>query len=423
MRICLSVVTLSLLLQCVAFSDSNSSWNDQQWRAFCKENRLRPEGWQSAKPAKGFPIGIWFDGRVHGINVPEGSVNVPAGEAAARTYYREHFTRIKNRGIPIIVIPNTPPEYRPWLLDEAQKVGVRIVLEIVEFVDLMHDSSCAADDWDKMLSVVRDVHKQIGGYRSLLYYQLIDEPVAALSAKLQALTRILGGVDPRRAAFSCLCGIGDKEQLIKEWNPSMVVYDCYPLRKDSPVGDFGGFCPSVDTAFRFADGRPLWMVVQTCAHTEGGLRIPTPAEIRAMTYLSLAHGAKGLFFFLYNSNTQTERLIGLDVLPEHFAEVADLTAKMKSLSRQLPNLTRIGLIQSKPTTLDVQEFRDVSGRGFLFVVNTDVQQVFNGNMTIEVTSSEWGRLEDCLTRERYEMAEKGFRLTLLPGEGKLLRCR
>lgn len=423
MRVWYLVSVVFVLVQCVAYSDSNPSWNEQEWKQFCKDNRLHPDGWQNRQPSRVFPIGIWFDGRVHGINVPEGSTNVPAGETAARDYYREHFTNIKNRGISLIVIPNTPPDYRPWLLDEANKAGVKIVLEIVEFVDLMHDNSCAADDWDRMLTVVRDVYRQIGRYRSLEYYQLIDEPVAQLSEKLQSLTRILGGVDPRRAAFSCLCGIGDKQELIKQWDPAMVVYDCYPLVDSSAIGAFGGFCPSVDAAHRFADGRPLWMVVQTCAHGGGGLRIPTIEEIRAMTYLSLGHGAKGLFFFLYNSNTQTERLIGLDQLPEHYSEVSDLVVKLKKLGPQLIGLHRIGAVANVPEPLDVQEFRDRSGRGYVIIVNKNVKEAFNGAFALQLPSSEWRRLEDCLTRERYQIGEEGLRLTLLPGEGKVLRCR
>ena len=49
---------------------------------------------QASKPAltkKTFPIGIWYDGRVEGINCEKGFVNVPFGLDKARAYYEKTF--------------------------------------------------------------------------------------------------------------------------------------------------------------------------------------------------------------------------------------------------------------------------------------------------------------------------------------------
>ena len=47
------------------------------------------------------------------------------------------------------------------------------------------------------------------------------------------------------------------------------------------------------------DGIPLWCVVQV--HNHSNLRNPTPEEIRAQVNLALAHGARGIYYYLYHS--------------------------------------------------------------------------------------------------------------------------
>lgn len=391
------------------------------WAAFCERRNLDPEGLEATRriPPVTFPVGIWFDGRVEGVNVPEGSVNVPAGNRLARDYYRRTFRDIKRHNLDLIVIPNTPPDYRTRLLDEAERVGVNVVLEIVEFVDAVRDPAFDLEDWAKTYDLVRRVHGRVGSSPALLAYQLVDEPGPEAAKRLRALTRVLGAVDPTRPAFSCLCAIDDKEGLIREWDPAMVVYDRYPLGDRTPEGAFGSFASGVDTAHRFAGERPLWMVVQACAHAVGGLRAPTPNEIRAMTWLSLAHGARGIFFFLYNSNTQSEHLIGLDQLPDQFAEVSSLAVVLKRLAPVLLTLRRVGPVQGLPSAWDAAVFRDAEGRYHAMVVNTDVNNSVSGALVVELPDP--AVVQDCLTGESFTVEAGAVRLDLPPGAGKLLR--
>jgi len=384
-------------------------------------------GLQGASPAEieqkvrdMFPVGIWFDGRVEGISVPEGCVNVPAGEAEAREYYRRTFRHIKEHNIGIIVIPNTPPEYRPWLLDEAEGTGVEVVLEIVEFVQAISDESIDSDAWGDILGIVRRVHEQIGASDALLFYQLIDEPPAQLAPKLRVFRQVLEAVDPERTGFSCLCSIHDKGSLIEEWDPAMLAYDCYPLHRSSAAGDFGPFAANVDTAYRMADGRPLWMVVQACGHGLPGLRIPTPEEIRAMTYLSVAHGARGVFFFLYTSNTQNEHLIGLDELPLQFVEVSRLALQLRAMGPTLLGLERVGPAPQANGELDVQMFRGRDGGEYAVVVNTNVREAFRGTVELEISAGL--TLVDAVTGERFAGGAGGLVLELAPGQGRLLKA-
>lgn len=139
--------------------------------SFSKENTMKTI----------FPIGIWFDGRVEGINCPPGYINVPYGLESARKYYDRSFRDIKQLGIDIVVIPNTPPEYRETLLETADKTGVKIVLELVEFASDSFGNKFYLRN-DKMIMDEKVIEKKVmeiitplKKHQSLMCYQLIDE--------------------------------------------------------------------------------------------------------------------------------------------------------------------------------------------------------------------------------------------------------
>lgn len=84
-----------------------------------------------------------------------------------------------------------------------------------------------------------------------------------------------------------------------------LILDRYPIPW-LPLADF----PKHLRLARFAAGprRPLFAAIQAfdwghfpeLVRSESGFRPPTPAEIRAMTYLTLAEGARGLFFYCFD---------------------------------------------------------------------------------------------------------------------------
>jgi len=387
-----------------------------------------------------FPIGVWFDGRVEGINCPEGYHNVPAGQDKASAYYEENFTDIKAHGIDIVVIPNTPPEYRETLLSTADRVGVRIVLELVELAtpefgdrhSVRHPDMI--QDEREMLAYCRALVAPLKAHPSLFCYQVLDEPPASLFDNFSLVSRALAEADPDHPSFSCLC-FEQELPRTAALGTQMIVFDRYPLRKPSNPGDydFRQFTPLLDNLDRHAGERPYWMVLQACAmDRDQGLRYPSPAEVRVMTWLSLAHNAKGVFYFLHNSYTQQEKLQGLvdlDLRPHPiYAEVADLNAVLRQLA---PTLLAIQPAANRVTPaegFDVGTFTDGQGKTFVFVVNLDVleSQVFSGRLS-GVSATAALQVRNVLTGEAVPVhtQEGGWILTLRlrPGEGCLLALK
>ena len=205
---------------------------------------------------------------------------------------------------------------------------------------------------------------------------------------------------------------------------------------------------------------PLWAVVQV--HNHSNLRNPTPEEIRAQVNLALAHGATGIYYYLYHSyivhnDDGTERRVN-GLMNRNWRRtprldaVEALNAKMDSLDSTLLALTSdhvfpgnrpadfvVRLSETADFFLGTFTHRD-DGSRYLMVVNErtrparvtpdDTRSV---TVTLNATSlagadfREFGfRLhdvyEDSLAEDRSSNANRpAFSMTLPPGGGALYR--
>jgi len=383
-----------------------------------------------------FPIGVWYDGRVEGINVPDGCTNVPAGLDNAEQYYKKTFKDIRRRGLEVVVIPNTPPDYRDTLLNAADRTGVRIVLELAEIAWPEFGDTLALrhlemlDDEVELGEALRGLLAPIKRHRSLLAYQLVDEPPPDLFGRWHLVNRILGAIDPEHPSFSALCR-EDALPRVGELATHMIVFDRYPLAKHMQPGDydFRQFIALLDKlqAAAAENGVPFWMVIQAF-EAPAGARYPTPEELRLMTYLSVAHNAKGLFYFLYNSKTQTERLQGLvdtslEPLPV-YDTVEALARELVKLRGRLLKLTPIdNTTEVEHDMADVQMFADPAGMKYLFLSNLNVVEGIHFSAGLRDVAAE---VENVVTGETVPLDPSGeprFAVDLGPGQTWLLRLK
>ena len=380
-----------------------------------------------------FPVGIWYDGRVEGINCGEGFVDVPFGLKNARAYYEKTFKDIKAHGIDIVVIPNTPPQYRQTLLSVADEVGVKIVLEIVEFArvefggELSVHSPYMIQDKELLSKRLKDLIEPLRSHESLLCYQIIDEPPVKLADNFQKVAQVLAELDPAHPAFSCLCR--EKElSRTSRMGTQMIIFDRYPIAEKSKPGDYDFKSWIVLLEQLRGHSRdndiPYWMVVQTFGYP-GRVRMPTEAELRAMTYLSLSRNCKGIFFFLYNSMTQGERLQGLVDTELKSRPLWVSTAKLGEELKQLgPMILEIqpaaAFASSDAEKIDVQCFADGKGGKYIIVTNLNVLEAVNVQLKVKAKSKE---LRNILTGEASAIEQQGGSATvkLAAGNGAVLR--
>jgi len=79
----------------------------------------------------------------------------------------------------------------------------------------------------------------------------------------------------------------------------------YPIRHLEPQqNDLRLVGTMVDAARQAAESRPVWAIIQAFWTAPIWPRNPTPAELRAMIFIALNHGADGVIYFSYKSGNR-----------------------------------------------------------------------------------------------------------------------
>ncbi len=362
----------------------------------------------NAKPF--FPIGVWFEGDPNWA----GSPSDPAG---ARAYYDRSFADIAAHGFNTVVVPNCPEELWETLLQSAKDNGIKVVLEIVPIRELIMNTAST----DAQFSAeAKRVYQKIGKYSSLLRYQTRDEPWTELVPNWVKAQRALHAVDPTRPAFSCFCNPGPLESLLQITTLGEAVFDIYPLGPNAPSQTLGNFVATLDSYTQVASGVTRWPVLQSF-YKAGSWRYPTPEELRAMTYLSLASGAKGMFYFIYQSLPQhPENLGGLvdangDPLPL-YATATALAKELKSVSGLMLSLKPATCTPKVTGDAKVSAFTGKSDRQVLIVASTRPDAAMTAVLGLDC-DGDW---TDAISGETFTTIGKSLTIPLAPGAGRVL---
>jgi hypothetical protein len=236
--------------------------------------------------------------------------------------------------------------------------------------------------------------------------QLLDEPPGDAFDRYGHIAEMTRKFNPRTEPFCCLTGNSDGGKFLAAAKSDVVAFDAYPLGPDLKVGDAApllGFANIAQQFVKWATEHKAdsWAVVQ-CHAITGGLRFPTPAELRAMTWSSLATGNKGVFFFLYQSEAVGQAMMD-GLVDKQFKsrplwdEVAKLTGEIGPLTEILSQLHDPKELKLDDPMLFARTLTDAKGNAYVIVVNLDATKPHQFKQ---------GDLEP---------------LELQPGDGKLMR--
>ena len=357
-------------------------------------------------PEPFFPIGLWFEGAP--------SINGgPADPAGAKAYYDRCFADMAQHGFNCVAVPNSPMALWEPMLKSAGEHGIKVVLEIGSLAGLVSrpDPITEAEAYAAAKPVVELLSK----YPALLRYQMRDEPTGDMVPNWVLLQRVMAALDPKHPVFSCFCGTDALATLAKTAPLSEAVFDIYPHNPGTPPQSLGGFLPTLD-AFKQASGaNPMWAVLGDFA-CGASWRYPSPEELRAVTYLSLAAGAKGAFYFIYQFMPgYLDGLVKPDGTPTPMWEsTAALAREMKTLTPVLMGL------KADATPAEVQgearagRFRDAEGKPVLIVAST------KPGAAQTVTLKAEGKWKDALTGEGIEAKDGETVVGLVAGGGRVL---
>jgi len=247
-----------------------------------------------------------------------------------------------------------------------------------------------------------------------------DEPGPALVSNWLLVQRILAAVDPTRPAFSCFNSRDSLVEVVDSTKLSEAVFDIYPIGAGARAQSLGGFVAALDAFTDAAERNILWPVLQAFAKPSAW-RYPTPEELRAMTYLSLAAGARGVFYFLYqtmpNHPEKLEGLIDPQGAPTPMYDAASTLAKdIRQLSPLLMSLKPAASRSAPQGDLRVGNFIDAAGRPVLIVASTRPDAPVTARFKVD-SDSAW---RDEVTGESLTPRDSVLEVSLVPGGGRVL---
>lgn len=393
------VYTLSL----IAESDSGSFRRDVPIAI----NRRHPWAPRRGQLDRFFPTGVWYFWESNATYINQQMDD----ERAVRAYYEQTLQQLADHNVNLVVANWTPPQHRKMMLDIADRLGIRVIVHLSEINSAITGT---AHDRARMFDVAREAVEQVGRHPAAVGYYIIDEPsnTPEMAGRIRLARVALEAIDPERPAFSCL--LGSYEKLLETVDYRVLVIDLYPVGPNWN-GDWSGYIAGLQRGQANAGDRPLWVILQAFGKP-GSWKVPEPEEIRAQVWMALAHGAKGIIYFIYQSTTgiQGEWLQGmvdmdLNVPDGRLAEAGRLNSDIQILA---PVLMRL-----KPTSFDVPDlpegvlakpFTDGSSR-YLFLVNTNTAQSARPSL---------GALRGTDVLSSTQVREA---VDLQPGGGRLLR--
>ena len=359
-----------------------------------------------------FPIGMWFEGA-------PGPAEYPSDKAGAKKYYDRCFADLAAHGFNCVAVPNCPESLWQTLLQSAQENNIKVILEIRPLVQLICREKLLEEA--DVYPIAKRVVDKTSNYSSLLRYQTRDEPPPEQVPNWIVVQGVLEKIDPSHPAFSCFCNPDSLKAATDKVKFSEAVFDIYPHYAKVPAQSLGNFIELLDKFKNASKDNTMWAVLQSFAKPDAW-RYPSPEEVRAVTYLSLAAGAKGIFYFLYQTMPKhsevLDGLINVDGSPRPLYSTTEI------LARELGKLAPL-LLSLKPAgDLQVEggaragNFTDAKGSPVIIAASDRPDKVVTAKIRIEKT----GNWKDALTGEMFAAKDGELDVLLAPGAGRVLKA-
>ena len=349
--------------------------------------------YESEKNRGRFTIGVWFEGSY--LVIPP----CPAKNSmdCAEEYYVKAFDDFKDMGINTVFVPNIPEEYLHRFLKAAERYDLRVIPEVARVTGVIRDK-----EYGKAREVIQSYINAFDKYKSLYGYYVIDEPMVEDIKGIELVNGIFAELDPKRSVYACLIGHKRAKPIIRSVRLATYLIDIYPLHGiksmwgRTPEGDLsksgwekGSFGEVVSDYYGEAKGTPLWVVVQAFGHPEGfdagkfTWREPTLGEIKLQVYEAIANGAKGIIFFVY----QTEQnWIGLvDDKGKRTSKFEEVAQVSRFLNQNGAFLSEADRLETKIVKDEIRGtfFESAKGEKRMFILNKNLKSNVCGILSFD----------------------------------------
>lgn len=240
------------------------------------------------------------------------------------------------------------------------------------------------------------------------------------------------------------------EDYVYRWastQPDFLMYDFYPYLENGQFKD--GYYLNMEIIRRQAlqYDIPFWTYLQSCGMV-GSIKSPNLNELRYQIYSSLAYGAKGICYFLYETPDDGVFYDGI-MLPDGnlnttlYKNAKELNAQVLALGTVLQQLTstavyHVSVVPEGCTQLPndyfwqpvdananllIGELENNSGTKYIFVVNKDYEESMPCEFEIDTAEPiyEISNIDGSENIVAQGSSAKSISVTLLPGEGRLYK--
>lgn len=236
-------------------------------------------------------------------------------------------------------------EWGPFL-DEADRLGVKVVTEFGV------DANQVVERWRDKPAV--------------LAWNPGDEPdgTGLDPAEMLRRTERFKVIDPSHPTYMTLCVPPTYSRYAH--CADILAPDPYPI----PMSPLSTVYTSLSSACREAakHGHSVWGVLQSFGYPQGPWRVPTAAECRAMTYLALLAGVKGIIYYTYADGLEA-KTFRMWEQSELWDGMKRLPAEMELLAPAILDGTRTVLESGTPEVFAATW--STPGASWMVVVNSD----------------------------------------------------
>ena len=371
---------------------------------------VRAPGRRAATALDGFfARGVFFINERDSL-VSKSRIDDPS---TAQDYYDRAMQGLAESGFNLAIVYWTPFDHRQMVLESARKNGLKVVLHLPEVASLIRSGEQV-----NTFDFARHVTKPLRGHPALAGYYIFDEapvkPGAIVRAQLVRLA--LEVADPDHPSLGGPSySAGTSEDGLRAVELPLLLLGSYPLVSDWSR-DFSDTITRIERGRRNAGARPFWIAPQAFGQ-RNAWKTPAAEEIRAQVWLGLAHGAKGLVHFIYQSTTGLEGdgiqgLVDMDLKPidGRLDELKRLNADLDRLSPTLLSLCPAEFAPPEvPGSVVARAFSDADQERYVMLANTDVKNPIRFGWTGPAAT-------DVLTGR-----EVGPQIELAAGDGKVLQ--
>ncbi len=410
-----------------------------------------------------FPVGVYFVRGQKPIADEGDATDFRRDPEQARADYAREFGDLAAEGFNLAVMVVDPiaygDHYREVLaamLEEAERAGVQLILPLGHVQGLLGELRDEISDSDLYQAAAQDYLEIFTDAPAVFGYVIFDEPVPegtpgpegqiVRPGQLGQARAFIEQADPGAYALSSWADVNNMAALQAGMQSRVLFMDVYPLAEDKAIGDFsdawprgdpddGSFAGGADqpTYYEYLDmsreavpGVPQWLIVQAFEPIPPEhphyWRMPEPVELRHEVMAALAHGAKGIFYFLYQSESWVHGLRDADYRPTPLLEeAARVNAKVQQMGPTLLAIERADAFRPAVSAGEGFAYTDAGGGRYVFVLNTDVFE--SVRVRVELAAS-WGDVAgatDVYDGEAFEVAGGVLEVEVAPGDARLLR--